>query len=104
MSTFATLLNQWETRSRAAQERVETTLTLYRHDLVKIKAFAEIYGLDEQTITEGLLHAAIHEAESAIPYIKGEQVIRTEEGDEIFADVGKTPAYVEAEQRIHTTD
>lgn len=100
MDTFKNMLNDWESESQEASDRVEYTLTLDKHDLVKIKAFAEAYGLDEATITEGLIHSAIKEAEQAMPYVKGSQVIRVEEGEEIYADAGKTPAYVEAEQNL----
>ena len=100
MDTFKNMLNDWESKSQEASERVEYTLTMDKHDLVKIKAFAEAYGLDEAIITEGLIHSAIKEAEQAMPYVKGSQVIRVEEGEEIYADAGKTPAYVEAEQNL----
>lgn len=100
MNSFQTLLSQWEAKTRQQQERSEVTLSLYRHDLVKIKALAETYGLDEATITEGLLHAALQEAEAAIPYVQGAEVIRVEEGEPVYADAGKTPAFVAAEQRI----
>lgn len=100
MDAFKTMLNSWESKSQEASERVELTVTMDKHDLVKIKAFAEAYGLDESIITEGLIHTAIKEAESAMPYVKGSQIIRIEEGEEIYADAGKTPAFVEAEQAI----
>lgn len=100
MDTFKNMLNDWESKSQEARERVEYTLTMDKHDLVKIKAFAEAYGLDEAMITEGLIHSAIKEAEQAMPYVKGSQVIRVEEGEEIYADAGKTPAYVEAEHNL----
>ncbi|MBJ2253265.1 hypothetical protein JFT59_18855 [Pseudomonas sp. MF6784] len=103
MDTFKNMLNNWESKSQEASERVEYTLTMDKHDLVKIKAFAEAYGLDQSIITEGLIHSAIKEAETAMPYVKGTEVIRVEEGEEIFADAGKTPAYVEAEQAISKT-
>ena len=103
MDTFKNMLNDWESKSQEASERVEYTLTMDKHDLVKIKAFAEAYGLDEATITESLIHSAIKEAEQAMPYVKGSQIIRFEEGEEIFADAGKTPAFVEAEQAISKT-
>jgi hypothetical protein len=35
-----------------------------------------------------------------MPYVKGSEVIRVEEGEEIYADAGKTPAFVKAEQAI----
>lgn len=100
MDTFGDMLGNWESRSREASERVEYTLTMHKHDLVKIKAFAQAYGLDEATITQDLIRYAIKEAEQAMPYVRGTQVIRIEEGEEIYADAGKTPAYVEAEQKL----
>lgn len=100
MDTFKKMLERWESKSQEAADRVEYTLTLRKHDLVKIKAFAQAYGLDEATITESLLQSAIQEAEQAIPYEKGSQVIRIEEGEEVYADAGKTPAFVEAEQNL----
>ena len=103
MDAFKTMLNNWESKSQEASERVEFILTMDKHDLVKIKAFAEAYGLEEATITEGLIHSAIKEAEQAMPYVKGRDVIRVEDGDEVYADAGKTPAYIEAEQRLSKT-
>ncbi|MFL1388012.1 hypothetical protein ACI77F_10065 [Pseudomonas tritici] len=100
MNTFKEMLSQWEGKSQENTDRVEYTLTLRKHDLIKIKAFAEAYELDEATITEGLLQAAIKEAEQAIPYLKGTQVIRIEEGEEIYADAGKTPAFIAAEKKL----
>ncbi|KPY58524.1 hypothetical protein, partial [Pseudomonas amygdali] len=103
MDTFKTMLSNWENKAHETSKLVEITLTIRQQDLVKIKAFAEAYGLDQNIITEGLIHSAIKEAETAMPYVKGTEVIRVEEGEEIFADAGKTPAYVEAEQAISKT-
>ncbi len=103
MDTFKAMLSNWENKAQAASELADITLTIRKHDLIKIKAFAEAYGLDESVITESLIHTAIKEAESAMPYVKGSEVIRVEEGEDIFADAGKTPAYVEAEQTILKT-
>lgn len=101
MNNFTAMLNSWEAKSQQAADRAQVSLSLHKHDLVKIKALAEAYGLDEATITESLIHTAIKEAESAMPYVKGTRVIRVEEGEEVFADAGKTPTYVEAEQKIN---
>jgi len=100
MDIFRDMLNNWESRSQESSERVEYTLALHKHDLVKIKAFAQAYGLDEATITQGLIHSALQQAEQAMPYVKGSEVIRVEEGEDIYADAGRTPAFVEAEQAI----
>ena len=100
MDTFKHLLNNWEAKARQTGERVEYTLTLDKHDLIKIKALAQTYGLDEATITEGLLHSAVMEAEKSMPYVQGSEVIRVEDGEEVYADAGKTPAFVAAEQTL----
>ena len=75
-------------KAHEASELAKITLTIRKQDLVKIKAFAEAYELDESVITEGLIHTAINEAETAMPYVKGSEVIRVEEGEEIFTDAG----------------
>ena len=88
MDTFKTMLSNWENKAHEASELAEITLTIRKQDLVKIKAFVEAYELDESVITEGLIHTAINEAETAMPYVKGSEVIRVEEGEEIFTDAG----------------
>ncbi|MFJ3428303.1 MULTISPECIES: hypothetical protein [Pseudomonas] len=35
-----------------------------------------------------------------MPYVKGSEVIRIEEGEEIYADTCNTPAFIEAEQAV----
>ena len=100
MNTFEQMLSNWEAKAHEINDRAEYTLSLRQSDLVKIKALAEAYELPEAVITEGLLEAAMKEAEQAIPYVKGSEVIRIEEGEEVYADAGKTPAYVRAENRL----
>lgn len=100
MNSFRDLLDVWDRNATQAQDLVTVPVSLHRADLVKIKAFAEVYGLDESTVTASLLALSIKEAESAMPYVQGAEVIRIEENEPVYADVGKTPAFVEAEQRI----
>lgn len=101
MNTYQELLNDWEEKAAEDQDLVQVSVSIHRADLVKIKAFAEVYGLPESTITASLLTTSIKEAETAIPYVQGVEVIRVEEGEPVYADAGKTPALVEAEQKIH---
>lgn len=101
MNTFQDLLKNWEEKAAEAHELVQVNVSIQRSDLVKIKAFAEVYGLPESTITATLLATSIKEAETAIPYIQSSEVIRVEEGEAVYADAGKTPLLVEAEHKIH---
>lgn len=101
MNTFKDLLNDWEAKGAEAKDLVQVSVSIQRADLVRIKAFAEVYGLPEATITATLLTTSLKEAEAAIPYVKGSDVIRVEEGESVYADAGKTPLLVEAEHKIH---
>lgn len=100
MNPFKSVIDKWQAKALEAEETTEVSITLKTADLVKIRAFAEVYGLPESEITVSLLEAAIKEAERAMPYVQGDTVIRVEDGEEIFDDAGKTPAYVEAERRL----
>lgn len=62
--------------------------------------FCEVYGLEEKSVIADLLAAAIKEAEAAIPYVQSNEVIRVEDGEPVYGDAGRTPAFVEAEQKI----
>lgn len=100
MNSFRNLLDGWDKNAAEAYDLVTVPVSLHRADLVKIKAFAEVYGLTESTVIADLLACSIKEAESAMPYVQGSQVIRVEEDEPVYGDAGKTPAFVEAEQKI----
>ncbi|OVZ07042.1 hypothetical protein [Pseudomonas aeruginosa] len=100
MNSFRDLLDAWDRNAAEAKDLVTVPVSLHRADLVKIKAFAEVYNLPESTVIADLLATSIKEAESAMPYVQGAEVIRIEEGEPVYGDAGKTPAFVEAEQRI----
>ncbi|MNH36235.1 hypothetical protein D3C79_970060 [compost metagenome] len=103
MNSFRDLLDAWDRNAAEAKDLVTVSVSLHRADLVKIKAFAEVYGIPESTVIADLLSTSIKEAESAMPYVQGAEVIRVEEGEPVYCDAGKTPAFVEAEQAISKT-
>ena len=100
-SAFDGLLDKLEELGNQEKNRHEFTFSTSLHDAVKVKALAEVYNLSEEKILEHLLHTAIKAAETQMPYVQSSEVIRVEDGEEIYADAGKTPKYVEAEQRIY---
>ncbi|OOV98479.1 hypothetical protein [Pseudomonas sp. MF4836] len=100
MNRFRDLLEDWDRNAAEAQDLVTVPVALHRSDLVKIKAFAEVYKLPESTVIADLLGASIKEAEAAMPYIQSGEVIRIEEGEPVYADAGRTPEFVSAEQKI----
>lgn len=52
MNSFRDLLDAWDRNAAEAQDLVTVPVSLHRADLVKIKAFAEVYNLPESTVIE----------------------------------------------------
>ncbi|MBY4676668.1 hypothetical protein [Marinobacterium arenosum] len=98
--TFKSLLSSWQEHNRQCDELTDTQVRLSKHDLVKLEALAETFHLDTQTVIASLLHQAIFEIEEKMPYVQGSKVIRIEEGEEIFEDIGPTPRYLAAQKDI----
>jgi len=97
-SAFNNLLQSWEKHSREANGKVSLEMQVYKSDAIKIEALAKMYQLSADEVLCSLLHQAINEVESHMPYVPGQKVIRVEEGEEIYEDIGPMPAYL-AEQR-----
>ena len=63
----------------------------------RIRALAELYpGRSEKEIMVDLLATALDELLEALPYVKGEHVIREDDfGNPVYEDVGPTPRFLE---------
>ena len=83
-----------------AKEQISAEIFLNRDDLVKIEALAEVYQLPKNDLLANLINTALQEVEIQIPYVAGSKIIRTEEGDPIYEDVGRTPDYLAAQARL----
>lgn len=99
-SPFVELLKDWENRLHIQRQKVTRSVSLYDTDVVKVKALAAVFQLSEQEVIASILHHGLFELESRIPYEKGQRVIRVEEGEEIFEDVGMMPRYIEKIREI----
>ena len=95
------LLDVWEKQGRRQQQMTGLQITLSYDDRAKISALSEVYHLSESQLLSSILHASLKEIEQGMPYKAGSKVIREEEGEPIYEDVGPTPAYLQAKQRIH---
>ena len=98
-SRFSAVLNEWEEKRQQARELVSTPVSLSKTDLAKLEALAEVYEQPVETVMADLLHTALLEVESSIPYVPGSKIIRIEDGDPCYEDEGKMPDYLEARQR-----
>ncbi len=90
------MLDEWEEEGARVAELVSTEISLDRGDLIKVRALAEAYQLPVEELLASLISTALHEVEEQMPYIAGDKVIRVDEGDPIYEDVGRTPRYLAA--------
>ncbi len=98
--SFKTLLAQWQSQTNFAQQRISCQLDIPQNDLRKLEALAETFQLERNEVVASLLHLAILEIEEKMPYIPGTRVIRIEEGEEIYEDLGPMPRYLAAQQKL----
>lgn len=101
---FNEVLSQWEEKRQRSRDLVSTPVHLTKTDLAKLKALADVYQQPVEDIMADLMHTALQEVESSIPYVPGSKVIRYEDGDPCYEDEGKTPEYLAARQRHADTE
>jgi hypothetical protein len=99
-SLIKKMLDDWELRSTHVKEQVSTKIILNRVDLIKVEALAEAYKLPASDLLANLINTVLLEIEEQMPYVAGDKVIRIEEGDPIYEDVGRTPEYLAAKARL----
>ncbi|HSF83243.1 MAG TPA: hypothetical protein VLA49_18535 [Anaerolineales bacterium] len=97
---FSQLLEAWEKRSAENSDLLPTSLTIHERDQIKLQALSEMYQLPANEIAAHLLSIALETLEAEMPYVPGPKVIRIEEGNEIFEDVGPTPRYLDIQKRL----
>ena len=97
---FSELLKSWEKRSTENVDLITSSIAMHESDRIKLQALSDLYKLSEDEISGHLLHHALEALEAEMPYIAGSKVIRVEEGDEIYEDIGPLPRYLEAQKKL----
>ncbi len=90
------LLSIWEKTAGGELTVEQFAVRLPVEDAARLNALAEMYPRrsPEELITD-LLSAALTEVEASLPYVRGSNVVATdEEGDPIYEDVGPTPRFL----------
>lgn len=95
-----TLLDELENRARLLANEREVTLKIDHEDLIRLQALSEVFGLSTDQIGAQLLHTILQEVEEKLPYRAGPRVIRVEDDDPVYEDIGPTPRYLEAKRRL----
>ena len=96
---IAALLEQLEQHSLRRAHQQTVTLPIDREDMVRLQALAEVYGMDIAELTPILLHSVLTDIEAHMPYQPGSKVIRVEDDEPIYEDIGPTPRYLEAKRK-----
>ena len=97
---FSNLLNHWESDYVHRSHIVKEQLALEEDDVVRLSALAEAFGISKDEVAAGLMNQALNTLEEQMPYVPGSKVIRVEDGEDIFEDIGPTPRYLEAIKRL----
>lgn len=95
------LMQHWERHASGHLTEASYSVRLPVEDAAKLAALQEMFPRKhvEDFITD-LLHAALNELESSLPYIKGSRVISEDElGDPLFEDEGLTPQFLALSQK-----
>ena len=95
------LANHWEQNAKGRLTKTRYAIHLDVGSAARLAAIAEMYPKrhPEELLGE-LIGAALEELEASFPYVKGQQVVATdEEGDPLYEDVGPTPRFLSLSKR-----
>ncbi|WP_207063748.1 hypothetical protein [Motiliproteus sp. SC1-56] len=94
------MLKDWERHCIEYHPKTTREVAIANEDMIKLEALAEVYRIPQEEIVANLLTHALREVEEKMPYIAGPNVIRMEEGDPVYEDVGPTPNYLKIKARL----
>lgn len=99
-SPISQMLQAWEQHMVEHRPQIDYEVAVQRDDIIKLETLAELYQLPLNDIIANLITAAIKETEQKMPYVQGRTVIRVEEDEPVFEDIGQTPRYIAIKQRL----
>lgn len=97
----SSLMQFWERNASGQLTEASYAVRLPLEDAAKLAALEEMFPKKskEELITD-LLHAALNELESSMPYVQGSKVIsEDEQGDPLYEDEGPTPKFLSLSQK-----
>ncbi|MBD7976488.1 MULTISPECIES: pilin assembly protein [Pseudomonas] len=90
------LVQHWEQNAKGRMTAQSYQLHLDLESAARLTALSEMYPKRsvEELLGE-LIAAALEELEASLPYVKGSQVVATDEqGDPLYEDIGPTPRFL----------
>ncbi|MBM7059895.1 pilin assembly protein [Pseudomonas sp. UL073] len=90
------LIGHWEQNAKGRLTRSSYQVHLDLESAARLAALSEMYpkrNVDE--LLSELVSSALEELETSLPYVKGSQVVATDEmGDPLYEDIGPTPRFL----------
>src|SRR5210317_1624663 len=99
-STIEQLLAKLKIRGDEISSRTPLTIAVSEDDLVRIEALSRLYKLPMEELSAQLMSEILQQVEARIPYKPGPQVIRVEDEEPIYEDIGDMPRYLEIKRSI----
>lgn len=99
-STIEQLLAKLKIRGDEISSRTPLTIAVSEDDLVRIEALSRLYKLPMEELSAQLMSEILQQVEARIPYKPGLKVIRVEDEEPIYEDIGDMPRYLEIKRSI----
>ncbi|WP_225307553.1 hypothetical protein [Nitrincola iocasae] len=97
---FSALLLKLERHATERKGQQSVTLPIHQEDLFRLQALCEVYAVSLDELGPALFQTLLQEIEARMPYRPGARVIREEDGDPVYEDIGPTPRYLEIIRRL----
>ncbi|HBX55608.1 pilin assembly protein [Pseudomonas sp. UBA2684] len=90
------LVRHWEQNAKGRLTRNQYQIHLDLEAAARLAALSEMYPKRSPEVLLGeLIGSALEELEASLPYVKGSQVVATDEqGDPLYEDIGPTPRFL----------
>lgn len=94
------LLQDLEKKATHKASLTELNVAVSQEDLIRLEALADVFEMEQSELFTALLHTVLQEVEAAMPYRPGNKVIRVEDGDPIYEDIGPMPRYLARRKQL----
>lgn len=99
-SSIEQLIHKLKSHADEISSRETLSISIDSEDAIRLKALSELYRLPLEELGAYLMSEILQQVEAKIPYVQGNEVIRIEDGEPVYEDIGDTPRYLEIKRQI----
>ncbi|HSG04653.1 MAG TPA: hypothetical protein VLA39_13115 [Marinobacterium sp.] len=99
-TNIESLLAKLKIRGDELSSRTPLTIAIDTDDLIRLEALSRLYKLPMEELSATLMSEILQQVEARIPYKPGPKVIRVEDDEPIYEDIGDMPRYLEIKRAI----